>query len=142
MASIYGPAGQDRPSAPGLVDCGVVIRSLVGLVLTLAIVGSGCSSQPSALTAARQSVEHWARVLDADCPPAMRTVGGKCSVPPGALFDKICSDEHQLVEAQKAEDSAEGKPYSGPDLLSCRKMEAMDRVPHPTTLTSPGRTAS
>jgi hypothetical protein len=125
-----------------------VRRSLVGLVLVLAVLGAGCSSQPSALTTARQSAAHWSAVINADyraeqaaCPLAKRTgVDGRCTVPPGtALFDKMCPDEQHWVQALKAEDHAEAKPYSGPDIPSCRKLAALDRIPYPSTPT-PGRT--
>jgi PASTA domain len=95
-------------------------RTLVGLVLALAVLGAGCSSQPSAVAVAQQKVRALEATVRADSkaeltdcrPPTDRAgvVGTVCSAPSRVMFVKIFSDESRLIKAELVLDRAEGDP--------------------------------
>lgn len=101
-----------------------VRRTLVGVVVVLAVLGSGCSSQqPSAaVVAAQRSVRAWGSVVNADKKAELAycfrrfftgAPAGQCS-PSAALVTKIHADEQHLMQAEAILKRAEaGKPNPG-----------------------------
>jgi PBP1b-binding outer membrane lipoprotein LpoB len=97
--------------------------SLIGLVLALAVLGAGCSSQPSAVSVAQKQVRMWSAVEKAD----LKAADAAC---PGAIIScfihspaarKLVAAEQRLTKAQSSLNEAEG---------------------HPTTTTRPGETVA
>lgn len=90
-------------------------RSLVGLVLVLAVLGvlgAGCSSPPQStisIFAAQQNVATWASAVGADTKAAAKECLGasRCVLRP-ALKAKTRSDEAHLRQAQAALERAAG----------------------------------
>jgi hypothetical protein len=107
-------------------------RSLVGIVVALAALGAGCSSQPpSAVSTAQQTVHSWAAAVNADtnaeraeCAATSHGVGGVgCTKTSPPLFDKTCSDEVHLFMAEASLDRTEGhKPFQ-PPFSSCKALD-------------------
>lgn len=104
-------------------------RTLVGLVLVLPVLGAGCSSQPSAVSVAQQQVRAWAAKVNADakaeqalCPPPMPGTAGGCTPTGGTVFDKTCSDERHMMQAEAALERAEGHTATS-HIPSCHALE-------------------
>jgi hypothetical protein len=112
-------------------------------VLTLAVLETGCSSQPSAVSAAQQNVQKWEAALRVDA-EALRVqchlaeAAGKGCAEMGMLTAQYNWDMAHVDQAQVALDRAEGHPVStttscpaGPD--SC----GVFKEPSTTTTTCP-----
>jgi hypothetical protein len=102
-------------------------RSLVVVMLALAALGAGCSSQqPSAVSTARQRVDAWGKAVNADANAerAECTAGVGCVKTSPPLFDKTCSDEVHLFMAEASLERAEGHKPSQPPFSSCKAMDA------------------
>jgi len=87
-------------------------RSVVGLVLALAVLGAGCSSQPQSsigIFAARQNVAVWESAVNADAKAEPKECLGaaRCALNP-RLQAKTRSDEARLIQAETALYRAEG----------------------------------
>ncbi|MGB7052857.1 MAG: hypothetical protein WBG41_14935 [Acidimicrobiales bacterium] len=87
-------------------------RSLVGLVLALAVLGAGCSSPPQStisIFAAQQNVATWASAVRADTKAEAKEclATSRCALNP-ALKAKTRSDEAHLAQAQAALERAAG----------------------------------
>lgn len=105
-------------------------RTLVALVIALAVLGAGCSSpqQPSAaVQAARRSLDHW----EAAAAAATKAEAKACLPGSGCpseiylpLEAKTCSAEAQVVQAEAALDRAEGRrPIIPSNSRSCTVLE-------------------
>jgi hypothetical protein len=91
-------------------------RSLVGLVLALAVLGAGRSSSPQStisILAAQRNVQAWASAVNADAKAEAKECLGtsRCALNP-ALKAKTRSDEAHLLQAEAALDRAAGHTAS------------------------------
>jgi hypothetical protein len=88
-----------------------VRRTLIALVLALAVLGAGCSSQPSAVAVAQKQVRVWEATVRADAKAETAGCLPGAGCPVGALTVKTCLAEQVLFQAEEALYRAEGKTF-------------------------------